>query len=79
MPLLQLMGNTVRTWKQYYDLNRFVRSGQEALDDLHTWRKNVVDSVVMHTDADAAEEIDDEDEDGDPFFECQDGLISGDE
>lgn len=70
----QLMGNTVKTWRQYYDLNRFVRDGQAALDDMHTWRRKVVESVVMHTDADAAEEIDDEAEDDDPFFECQDQL-----
>ena len=35
----------------------------------------MVESVVMHTDADAAEEIEDDDEEeGAPFFECQDAL-----
>lgn len=68
----QLMGNTVKTWRQYYDLNRFIRDGQGALDGMHTWRKNVLESVIMRTDADAAEEIEEEDED--PFFECHDQM-----
>lgn len=65
MPFVQLIGNTVRSWKTYYDLNRVLREGQAALDDMHHWRQNMADSILMQTTADADEEIvdgDDEEE-----------------
>lgn len=63
---MQLIGNTVRSWKTYYDLNRVLREGQAALDDMHLWRQNMADSILMQTTADADEEVveggDDEEE-----------------
>ena len=63
----QLIGNSVKSWKTYYDLNRVLREGQAALNDMAMWRESMADSILMRTAADAAEEIvecdDDEDRD----------------
>jgi hypothetical protein len=53
----QLIGNSVKSWKTYYDLGRVLREGQAALDDMATWRQNMMDSILMRTTADADEEI----------------------
>lgn len=57
MATVQLIGNTVRSWKTYYDLNRVLREGQAALDDMHVWRQSMAESILMQTTADADEEI----------------------
>ncbi len=64
----QLIGNSVKSWKSYYDLNRVLREGQTALEDMAVWRQSIADSILMRTAADADEEIeecaDDEEHDG---------------
>ena len=62
----QLIGNSVRSWKSYYDLNRVLREGQSALDDMAVWRQSMADSILMRTAADTdeeSEECEDEEED----------------
>lgn len=54
---MQLIGNSIKSWKTYYDLNRVLREGQAALDDMHVWRQNMAESILMQTTADADEEI----------------------
>jgi len=34
----QLIGNSVKSWESYYDLNRVLREGQTALEDMAVWR-----------------------------------------
>ena len=55
--IVQLIGNSVRSWKTYYDLNRVLREEQAALDDMHVWRQSMADSILMQTTTDADEEI----------------------
>ena len=57
-PWLQLIGNGLKSWRQYYDLNRTTREGQTALDRMHVWRDNIKQALLMRTPADADQEID---------------------
>ncbi len=54
----QLIGNSVKAWHQYYDLNRILRQGQDALDRMPEWRHNIMQAILMRTPADADQEID---------------------
>ena len=56
--LVQLIGNGLKSWKQYYDLNRITREGQTALDRMSPWRHNIMQGVLMRTPDDADQEID---------------------
>ena len=56
--MLQLIGNSVKSWRQYYDLNRTTREGQTALDRMSVWRQNINQALLMRTPADADQEID---------------------
>ncbi len=62
--LPQLIGNGLKSWRQYYDLNRTTREGQTALDRMSEWRQNIRQALLMRTHADADQEID-ESEDAD--------------
>ena len=76
---VQLIGNSVKSWKTYYDLNRVLREGQAALDDMAVWRQSMADSILMRTAADADEEIDEvaEDEDTERFDDDAEGEAAG--
>ena len=67
--ILQLIGNGLKSWRQYYDLNRTTREGQTALDLMHVWRENIKQALLMRTPADADQEIDEtEDPDEEQVF-----------
>ena len=55
---MQLIGNSQKSWKLYYDLNRTLRQGQDALDRMPEWRHNISQALLMRTTADADQEID---------------------
>jgi len=54
----QLIGNGLKSWRQYYDLNRTTREGQTALDNMSVWRQNIRQALLMRTPDDADQEID---------------------
>ena len=56
--MAQLIGNGLKSWRQYYDLNRTTREGQTALDRMSVWRDNIRQALLMHTHDDADQEID---------------------
>ena len=74
MLVAQLIGNGLKSWRQYYDLNRTTREGQAALDRMSVWRENIKQALLMHTHDDADQEID-ESEDPEEVVEEDNMLL----